>query len=316
MEILLWVALFVMALAFLIKGADYFIKGAEEVGLYFKLSPFVIGVLLVGIGTSLPEFAGAIAALISNNTEIIVANAVGSNIANILLVIGILGVVAKKIVIKADLLDSELPLFVVSTSLFLGIVVGGKITFVESALLATAFVIYLVYLLSGEAEPPVVAEEKVKKIKKNKKLEFKTYMLVLVGVVALTVGAQALIKSIVSISEIIGVSTGFISLTAVALGTSLPELFVSLNAVKSGKVDMAIGNIFGSNAFNILFTIGIPGLFGTLFLDQQTLLIGVPILAAASFIFFVSGISKRIYRWEGMMFLVFYAFFILKLFGF
>jgi len=310
------VGLLVMSLAFLIKGADYFIQGAEEVGLYFKLSPFVIGVLLVGIGTSLPEFAGAVAALINGTTEIIVANAVGSNIANILLVVGILAVVSKKIVIKKDLLDSELPLFVVSTSLFLGIVVGGQITFIESALLAIAFVIYLVYLLFGDAEPGVATEEKVKKVKKNKELKFKTYMLVVVGLVGLIVGAQSLIKSIISISELVGVSTGFISLTAVALGTSLPELFVSLKSVKSGKIDMAIGNIFGSNAFNILFTIGIPGLFGTLFLDQQTLLIGVPIMAAASFIFFVSGISKRIYRWEGMMFLVFYAFFMLKLFGF
>lgn len=316
MEILLWAALFVMSLSFLIKGADFFIKGAEEVGLYFKMSPFVIGVLLVGIGTSLPEFAGAIAALINNNTEIIVANAVGSNIANILLVVGILGIVAKKIVIKKDLLDAELPLFVVSTSLFLGVVVGGTITFIEAVLLAITFVIYISYLLFGDAALPVVAEEKVKKIKKNKKLEAKTYLLVLVGITALTIGAQFLIKSIINIAEIFQVGTGMISLTAVALGTSLPELFVSLNTIKDKKVDLAIGNIFGSNAFNILFTVGIPGLFATLVLDQQTLLIGIPILAAASFIFFVTGISKRIYRWEGMMFLVFYAFFILKLLGF
>jgi cation:H+ antiporter len=134
-------------------------------------------------------------------------------------------------------------------------------------------------------------------------------------VFGLVLGAKYLVEAVVALAGIFDVSPGLISITVVALGTSLPELTVSLKAIKEGKTEMAVGNIFGSNAFNILMAVGIPGLFSTLMLDAQTFKVGVPVLAVASFIFLVFGISKRIYRWGGMMFIVFYIFFILKLLG-
>ena len=311
----LWGVVLVVSLVVLVKGADSFISAAEKIGKALKLSPFVIGVLLVGIGTSLPEFASSVSALISGNVEIVAANAIGSNITNILLIVGILAILAKKFIIKQDLLASELSLFVVSTSLFIGVAFDGVITQLESALLAIGFVIYLLYIIFGNnQEAPAVA--KYKGEKEIGEITKGTIVTFLFGLGGILLGAHFLIESVVSISGILGIATGVIAITIVALGTSLPELFVSLAALRSGKTEVAIGNIFGSNAFNILFAVGVPGLFGTLLLDPKTLSIGIPILAVSSFIFVITGIAHRIYRWEGLMFLVYYAFFVMKIIGF
>jgi cation:H+ antiporter len=311
----MWGLVLVVSLVVLVKGADSFISAAEKIGKALKLSPFVIGVLLVGIGTSLPEFASSIAALLTGNFEIIAANAIGSNITNILLIVGILAVMAKKLVIKQDLLASELSLFVVSTSLFIGVAFDGVITILESGLLAIAFIIYLLYILFGNSED-APATAKYKSEMETGKVTRGTIITFVLGLIGILLGARFLIEAVVSISDILDIGTGIISITVVALGTSLPELFVSLSALRKGNTEVAIGNIFGSNAFNILFAVGIPGLFGHLVLDPQTLHIGIPILAVASFIFVITGIAHRIYRWEGLMFLVYYAFFIIKVIGF
>lgn len=312
--IAIWGGLLAISLVILVKGADSFVDASEKIGRHFKLSPFIIGVLLVGIGTSLPEFASAMVALFTGNTEIIAANAVGSNITNILLVMGALAVLAKEIVIKQNLLISELSIFVVSTALFISVAFDGTITIFESILLAVAFVIYFSYTLVGNGKNAPAAAKYKAEIEKGK-VTWKTIAAFVLGLGGVLLGARFLIESVVHIADILDVSTGVIAITVVALGTSLPELFVSLSALRSGNTEVAIGNIFGSNAFNILFAVGIPGLFGTLLLDAQTLSVGIPILAVASFIFVISGIAQRVYRWEGLLFLVYYAFFIIKVIG-
>ena len=304
----------IVGLILLVKGADYFISSAEKIGRALHFSPFVIGVLLVGIGTSLPEFASAIAALLAGNTDIIPANAIGSNIANILLVVGVLAVVGRRIIIKQDLLASELSLFAVSTVLFVSAAFDGVITVIESVLLAAAFVIYLLYTIFGNHEEmPETAKYRAQQ--KRGPIKLRTIGVFFLGLAGVIVGARILIDSTIYISEMVGIATGVIALTLIALGTSLPELFVSLSAARKGHAEVAIGNIFGSNAFNILFAVGIPGLMTTLTLDEKTLTIGLPILVVASFIFVISGIARRIYRWEGLMFLIYYVFFTIKILG-
>lgn len=313
---ILWIIALVLGLVLLVKGADYFIDAAEKIGYAFRLSPFIIGVLLVGIGTSLPEFASGVAALFVGSTEIITANAIGSNITNILLIVGILAAVGKCVEFKRDLLTSELSLFVISTALFLGVAFDGHITIAESLLLGVAFVIYLTYTIFGNENEklPETAKYRTDE-RKKRKVEPKTILLFLVGIAGVIVGARLLVDSVLALSGILGLATGVIAITVVALGTSLPELFVSLAAVRKGKSEVAIGNIFGSNAFNILFAVGIPGLVTTLTLDPKTLSFGLPILAVASFMFLIVGMSQRMYRWEGLMFLVYYAFFVIKIIG-
>lgn len=321
MEILFWAAVFVGSLFVLTKGADVFIANAEKIGVWIGLPSFVIGVLIVGIGTSLPELASAIAAVLQNTTEIVTANAIGSNITNILLVIGILATVGGKLATTKDLINIEIPLFAIATTLFIGVAFDGSVTVIESLLLFVSFIIYLVYLLKHDAherKSKLVSEKEAEVREKTARFtpqRIRTLALLIVGLAGLLVGAHFLIRSVIEVAGLIGIAVGVITLTAIALGTSLPELFVSLQALRNKKIDLAIGNIFGSNAFNILMAVGLPGLLGTLVLDKTTLTVGLPVLAAASFMFLVTSTSRTVYRWEGMMFLVFYAFFILKLFG-
>ncbi len=324
------IIIFVVSLIFLIKGSEWFLNGAERIGLKFGLSPFVIGVLLVGIGTSLPELISSLAAVAKGVNEIVVANAVGSNITNILLVASIAMILGRKIIFTKNLIDLELPLFAVSTVLFLVVVYDGKVVLLESLLLLTAYIVYLLYSLFNKdedagatvAEKSKQIEEKIKE--ENRGLSYfvtwifslKDYIYFVIGIVLVVIGAKYLIDSVIGISIVLSIAPGLVSLTAVAFGTSLPELFVSGRAVLSGKSELAIGNILGSNAFNALMVVSIPGIFGTLYIDQKTLSIGIPIMAVVSLLFVIYGISKKLYHWEGIMFLILYALFIFKLFGF
>lgn len=320
-EIFFFACVFIVSLYAIIKGADLFIDNAEKIGIFFGMPAFVIGVLIVGVGTSLPELASALSAMLQGTSEIVAANAVGSNIANILLVGGILAVLVKRFRIERNLLDSELPFFVISTALFLGVIFDGTISIIESSLLAGTYGVYLYYLFSKEGHRhDVILGEKEHEIKRERRAvlklpEFSIVLKGIIGLLVLLIGAKYLIESVITLAEMLKVSPGVISLTAIALGTSLPELSVSMKAMHAGKLGLSIGNIFGSNAFNILLAVGIPGLLGTINVDPKTLGIGVPILAVASFLLFVIGLARKMYRFEGILFLVFYLFFLLKLVG-
>ncbi len=328
MEIFIWILLFLISLIALVKGSHWFLHGAEHLGLRFGFSPFVIGALIVGIGTSLPELISSFSAIIQDVPEIVVANAVGSNIANILLVLGIIAIMGRRLEVTRSLIDLELPLFAISTVLFLGIVYDGRVLQIESVLLFITYLIYFIYsLVGGKESASTLVVEKGKELQKFVENEkwgimyilrrmtyFKDQILFVVGLVAILLGAKYLIESVVQLSILLNMAPGIISISAIAIGTSLPELMVSGRAVLNGKSEVAIGNILGSNAFNLLFVVGLPGLFGVLFVGESTLLVGLPVLAIATFLFIIVGISRRIYHWEGMMFLVLYVFFLLKIF--
>jgi len=323
------VIIFIVSLALLIKGSEWFLSGAERIGLKFRLSPFVIGVLLVGIGTSLPELVSSLAAVTKGVSEIVVANAVGSNIANILLVLGVATVMGRRLIVTKNLIDLELPLLAVSTILFLAVVYDGKVVILEALLLLTAYLVYLLYsLFNKEEQAGTVVAEKSEQIQKKVEEEesgfssfitwafsLKSYASFVIGIVAVFFGAKYLIESVIDLSVLLDIAPGVISITAIAFGTSLPELFVSGRAVLNGKSELAIGNILGSNAFNALMVVSIPGLLGTLSIDEKTLSIGIPVMALVTLLFIISGISKKLYHWEGMMFLILYILFIFKLFG-
>ena len=142
----------------------------------------------------------------------------------------------------------------------------------------------------------------------------KDFFILILGIAGLIFGAKYLIDSVVELAEILDIGAGVISLVAVAFGTSLPELLVSVKAAWQKKAEIALGNIFGSNVFNILLVVGIPGLFKTLHVDEQTFSLGIPVMTAATILFVISGISKKIHMYEGAMYLVIYLFFLGKLF--
>ena len=327
----LWIIIFIASLAVLVKGADWLLQSAEKIGLALGISPFIVGVTIVGLGTSCPELISSIMATMKGVTEIVTAGAIGSNIANILLVVGVAAIIGKRLIISKSLIDLDLPLLAISTVLFLGIVWDKQVTFVEAIILLIAYVIYLLYtFLHKEEETDEIYEvlpgrpnrRKLRTANINKKpaikrpkIITKDIIMLIIGIIALFIGAKYLIDSVIKLSEILNIGAGVISLAAVALGTSLPELLVSAKAAFQGKSEVALGNIFGSNVFNLLVVVGIPGLIRNLQVDETTFTLGLPVLLVATFLFIISGISRRIHIWEGAMYLLVYIFFIGKLFN-
>jgi len=319
MVLLFWGIVFVVSLVVMVVGADTFLKNAESIGLKMGLSAFTIGVIIVGFGTSLPEMVSGLVAVLEGAPSIVPANAIGSNIANILLIGGVLAFLGKRIKVDRDLLEAELPFFVISTALFAEIAFDAQVTLVEALLLVCTFLVYVFYLFKEEYVSSAVVEQTEKELKRERYSlfrlsEVRTVLMLLVGLGGLLAGAKYVIDAVIVLAEMLRIPPSAISITAIALGTSLPELVVSIHAVKSGKLSVAIGNIFGSNAFNITLAVGIPGIFMALPLDIPTFSIGLPVLLVSSFIFLVIGLAHRLHRWEGIMFFILYAFFVMQLF--
>lgn len=309
-QIGLWVLFLCGALYVLLKGADVVIENSKKIGFGFGLSPYVIGVVIVGFGTSLPELASSIAGVLQGAPEIVIANVVGSNITNILLIVGLMATIGGTVVIKKDLLKSELPIFFIATVHFIFSVYDGQVDKVEALLLLGTFAAYMWYVASEGKN-----EEDMEDVPAGQKLESKQFVLFGLGLVALLAGAHFTVEMAVNLATAFLIPIGFVSIVAIAVGTSLPELIVSMKAIKSGETALAIGNIFGSNAFNALMVTGIPALLvsAPLPADAVVMKVGLGVLAAASAIFFVTTLSKRVTRWEGIMMLTFFVFFLVKL---
>jgi cation:H+ antiporter len=321
MDLVLLITLFSVSLVVMILGAEIFLKNAERIGLQLGFSSFVIGVIIVGFGTSLPELTSSLLAVFANAPSIVVANAIGSNIANILLIGGVMAFIGKRMTIDRDLLSAELPFFVISTALFAEVAYDGTISIIESVLLVSTLLVYFFYLFSDEYTTGMVVQSVKEEVQHERfhflrRSAFKPISLLLIGLLGLLLGANYVVESVISLATLLSVSPGILSITAIALGTSLPELVVSIKAISSNNLSLAIGNIFGSNAFNILVAVGIPGLFAELPLDPSTYKIGLPILLVSSFIFLIICLARKLYRWEGIMFLLLYVFFIIQLFSF
>jgi len=307
---LLWTVYLAIALFVLVRGADTFVNGATKIGAYFGLSKFAIGVFIVGFGTSLPELASSLAGVLSGAPELVLANVVGSNITNILLIVGVLASI-RAVKISQNLIQTELPIFVIATVHFVASIYDGVIDRIEALLLLATFAAYVWYLFNESKEELVGDDVPVKPKSISTPVAFS-----LLGMGAVLVGAHYTVEMAVNLAGGLSIPIGLVSIAAIAIGTSLPELFVTLQAARSGESEMAIGNIFGSNAFNILLVAGIPGLFAALPADAVVMELGLPILVAASFILFVSGLARQVMRWEGIMLLIFFMFFLVKLYAF
>ncbi len=333
--LIFWVVVFIASLTLLVKSADWFVESSEKIGLALKISPFIVGVIIVAVGTSFPEVVTSIFATIKGATSMVTANVVGSNIANILLIVGLSAVFAGKLIVTRSLIDLDAPLLATTTALFIFMMMDGVISRWEGALLLLSFVIYLLYTIfqrrTGEDEENIAEEigemeknavgvlpsrvERRKKTAKPHKITIKTIFFLVLGAVGLAVGADYVVESVIMISKILSVAVSVITITAVAVGTSLPELIVSLQAAKKKKYEIALGNIFGSNVFNVLLVAGAPAVFKPLMVDPMTKLYGLGFLAVATLLFVFSSISRRIHIWEGGMYLVIYVLFIAKVSG-
>lgn len=317
LEIIIWPVVFIVSLFVLIKASGYFTDSAEKIGIFFGLPAFIVGVTIVAIGTSLPELISSIFAVLKNSSEIVVGNVVGSNIVNIFFILAIAAIVGKKLKIAYEIIHVDLPILVGSAFLFAVMIWDGIFTLPEALLLILGIVIYFLYTISSvkENKDVEIKKEMKAKLRSKKKLDAKTIIILIVSIVFIYIGARYTIESVIKLSEIFNLGKEIIAVSAVALGTSLPELAVSITAARKGKPEIAVGNILGSNIFNTFVVMGVPALFGALIIPQNIITFALPMMLIATLLFFFIAQEKEITRWEGYLLLLFYVYFIGKLFN-
>lgn len=314
MTILLWVIVFAVSLAVLIKASDYFTDAAEKIGIFFGIPAFIVGVTIVAFGTSLPELVSSIIAVLKDSSEIVVGNVVGSNITNIFLVLGFSAIFAsKKIKVSYELIHVDLPILVGSAFLLTATIWDGVFSFGEAIICLIGIVVYIFYSIKSDSEQDGEKEKAEKK--KSRKLEPKTIITLIVSAFFIFLGAKYTIDSVIVLSEILNIAKEIIAVGAVALGTSLPELVVSITAARKGNPEMAVGNVLGSNIFNTFVVMGIPAFIGTLIIPASILTFALPMMLIATLLYFFITQDKEITRWEGMLLVLFYIFFVGKLFS-
>lgn len=310
-QVFVWIALLILSVFILVRGSEMFVIGAKKVGHTAGMSAFAIGVLIVGFGTSIPELASSISAAIHGTTAIVAANVIGSNIANILFIIGLIASIGGTVILRREAVRDELPFFGISTILFVMVIYDSAVNRMESFLLLGVFVSYLVHLFtrSGKDRTKHIAKARGH----HKTSDFQAIVFLVLGIAAVLLGANYAIDMVINIATFLDVPLSLISITAIALSTSLPELSVALQALRHKEADIAVGSIFGSNAFNALVVVGIPGLIAPLAVDSIAISVGLPIFIASSIALFLCGVAGRIMRWEGVAFLFFFAYFLVQL---
>ncbi len=311
MGLLPWLGVFFVALVVLLKASDWFIAAAEKIGAAIGIPPFIVGVTIVAAGTSLPELLTSIFAVMEGSSEIVVGNVVGSNITNILLVLGLTAIIGKQIKIDFDIMNVDMPLFMGSAFLLWFCLYDGLFSIPEALICLAGLLLFLFYTFSaGQKE----GEEHIEEVAKSS-VDWKTYATLVASGVLIKYGAEYTVKAIIGISDIIQIGKEIISLTVVAFGTSLPEIIVSVKAARKGSPELAFGNVLGSNIFNTFAVMGIPGLMGSLIIPASVITFSLPIMLAASVMFALMMITKKMSQWEGYLLILFYVLFILESFG-
>ena len=299
MDLVWQLLLLVVGFAMLVKGADWFVDGSSSIAAKFKIPQMVIGLTIVAMGTSAPEAAVSISAALKGNADITVGNIVGSNILNILIILGISSVIISLKVAKSTL-KIEGPFMILITLLLLGLGYRGTINAISGIIFLVLFAGYLFYLFIVAKNNPEECEE----IKEMTAL--KAIVLTVTGLVLIVWGSTVTVDAASYIAKALGLTERFIGLTIVALGTSLPELFTSVIAAKKGNADIAIGNIVGSNIFNILFVIGLSAIIVPVPFAEGFRFDTI-IAALAGVMLLLCSLKGSLKRWAGILMLLSYC---------
>ncbi len=303
------IVLLVVGFIILIKGADIFVDGASSIAGNFKISKMLIGLTIVAFGTSAPEFAVSVKSLISGNGDIVLGNVIGSNILNILLILGISSLF-HFLNVKNNTVKKELPITLLITTLFAVLLsdhlfdsnITNAFTRSDGIVLLLFFLVFIYYLIS-------MARNKIDDDQNEKYIPMsKSIVYTILGLVCIIAGSNFVVDSASSLAAIIGISEKMISLTVIAFGTSLPELVTSVTATKKGEYDIAIGNVVGSNIFNIGMVIGLPiAIFGGISDITFNYIDLIVMLLSALLLFIFSFKDKRISKKEGIAFLILFV---------
>ncbi|MBT4210200.1 MAG: calcium/sodium antiporter [Candidatus Komeilibacteria bacterium] len=326
----IWAVIFVISIWVLVKSADYFTDYSEKLGKILKLPNFIVGVLIVAIGTSLPELATSVAGVSKGEAEFLSGNVLGTVIVNILLGLSLAVVLTKK---KArfswDIVSNDLPFFAGAIFLVAISLMDGRFTTMEAVIFLIGYIIYVIYAYNIQKTAKENEKEKYQKelkseikseteyietVKKKKDIK-KIIPFLLVSLLVVAVSSHYVVEAVIHIADILGLGTSIMAATAVALGTSLPEIFVAVSAARRGNFDLVIGDIIGSNIFDIFVIYGAVGLFTELTITRELFIILISFLIGSFVLMWLTFIDKKLTKAEGWMFVLLYIMFVGKLFN-
>jgi cation:H+ antiporter len=304
----------IAGLVLLVAGAEVLVRGAAKLAAQFGIPPLVIGLTVVAFGTSAPETAVSVQAALNNSGDLAIGNVIGSNIANVLLILGMTALVAP-LIVSRQLIRLDVPIMIGASLVVYALAWDGGLSRLDGALLFTAVLAYTGFLIisslrdKGAADDDEFAKEFGLHQAPKPYAWLLNLALIVVGLVLLVGGSNLLVEGAVSLARALGLSELIIGLTVVAIGTSLPELATSIMAAIRGERDIAVGNIVGSNIFNLLCVLGLASLVSPLAISvsPNALAFDFPVMiavAVACLPIFFSG--YRINRWEGLLFLAYY----------
>ena len=303
---IVYIALLIIGFIVLIKGADIFVDGASSVAGNFKVSKMLIGLTIVAFGTSAPEFAVSVKSLISGSGDMVLGNVIGSNILNILLILGVSSMF-HSLKVKDNTVKKELPITLLMTAIFI-VLLSDKLfdkgfnnTFTRSdgIVIILFFLVFVYYLIK-------MARNKIDNNQDEKYMSMKKAILfTILGIAGIIIGSNLVVENASAIARTMGISESMVALTIVALGTSLPELVTSITATRKGEYDIAIGNVVGSNIFNIGMVIGAPiALFGGIQQFSINYIDLITMIVSAFLLFIFSYNDRKISKFEGSIFLI------------
>lgn len=302
MEYILLIAGFIL----LIKGADFFVEGSSSVAKRLRVPSLIIGMTIVAMGTSLPECSVSINAAIAGNNGMAISNVVGSNIFNLMVVCGICALFCP-LAVDAGTLKKEFPFSVIVAIVLLGLgSLGMVLGHIDGVILLVIFAGFLFWMvqsaMKARAEGKNVGEEEY-----QIRPVWQCILFIIGGALAIAAGGDLVVDSASEIAKTFGMSDNLIGLTIVAFGTSLPELVTSVVAARKNEVDMALGNVIGSNIFNILFVLGIAAAISPMAFIMENIIDILVLVAMCAIVWVMAWSKKQLVRWEGGVMLLMYA---------
>ena len=303
-EVFFNIFLLIIGMVFLIKGADFFVDGSASIARKLKIPSLVIGLTLVSMGTSAPEASVSISSSIKGLSDISLGNIIGSNIFNILIVMGV-SLLFIKISVSKQTMIFEFPFVILITcllGLFCYVISPGTISRIEGIILLILFIGYLVFIIVRALKNKEETEDLPKEIP-----VWKSIIFVVIGLAGVIFGGNWVVNSSSFIAKQLGMSDALVGLTIVAIGTSLPELVTSFVAAKKGENDIALGNVLGSNIFNILFILGLSSTILPMEIKENVLVDLIFCVAITIIVFLLCIKTKQLVRWNGIVFIVLYC---------
>ena len=315
MGIVLAVTAFIVSLASLISCVHFFLRSVEHIGITIGIRPFIVGSLIIAFGTTSPELMISIFAVLNGSPGVPIAQAVGSNIANILFVLGIASLFIRRVsaTMTKQVSKIDLPFIVGSTFLYILSVWDGVVFFYEGVLLLTAFCVYAGHTIFSRDNRsyPTTAKKQLSDIVRVPR----SVCMFFLTVVGIALSSYLVVDSLQHIAYIFSVPEGVIAVTALAIGTSLPEIVVAVQAALRNEIELVYGSIVGANIFNLLVVVGVPALITTLFVDFAGFSLLLFVLVGALLLFVISSLSTKVRSWEGVIFILLYLLLVIQLGG-